>query len=68
MTGPCNWLCHEVVDRQLAHAPKDKVARAYDRAQFIDQRRKMMQQWADYLEAMELGSNMIAGEHGRTVA
>lgn len=46
---------HEVVDRQLAHAPKDKVASAYDRAQFLAERRKMMQEWADYVEAMEKG-------------
>jgi integrase len=43
---------HEVVDRQLAHAPKDKVASAYDRAQFLTERRKMMQDWADYIDAM----------------
>lgn len=42
---------HEVIDRQLAHAPKDKVASAYDRAQFLAERRKMMQEWADYVEA-----------------
>lgn len=43
---------HEVVDRQLAHAPRDKVASAYDRAQFLAERRVMMQQWADYLDAI----------------
>ena len=41
---------HEVVDRQLAHVQKDKVARAYDRAEFIEERREMMQAWADYLD------------------
>lgn len=44
---------HEVVDRQLAHAPKDKVASAYDRAKFLDERKVMMQAWADYLQALE---------------
>lgn len=43
---------HEVVDRQLAHAPRSKVAAAYDRATFLDERRKMMQVWADYLDAL----------------
>jgi integrase len=44
---------HEVVDRQLAHAPKDKVASAYDRAQFLaDERRRMMQDWADYIDSV----------------
>jgi len=40
---------HEVVDRQLAHAPKG-VDKAYDRAQFLPERTKMMQEWADYLD------------------
>lgn len=43
---------HEVVDRQLAHAPRDKVASAYDRAQFLAERKKMMQDWADYLDSL----------------
>jgi integrase len=43
---------HEVVDRQLAHAPKDKVASAYDRAQFLAERKKMMQDWADYIDSL----------------
>ena len=43
---------HEVVDRQLAHVHKDKIARAYDRAEFIEQRREMMQAWADYLDSL----------------
>lgn len=41
---------HEVIDRQLAHAPQSKVDRAYDRAMFIEERRRMMQDWADYLD------------------
>lgn len=44
---------HEVVDRQLAHAPQSMVQRAYDRAQFLDERRKMMQDWADYIDELE---------------
>lgn len=43
---------HEVVDRQLAHAQKDKIASAYDRAQFLEERKKMMQHWADYLDEL----------------
>lgn len=41
---------HEVIDRQLAHAHKSKIIAAYDRAQFLDDRRVMMQQWADYID------------------
>ena len=60
----CLGYRHEVVDRQLAHAPKDKVASAYDRAQFLAERRKMMQEWADYLEAVERGDTPQPGHHG----
>lgn len=45
---------HEVIDRQLAHAPQSMVQRAYDRAQFLDERKKMMQEWADYLDNVSL--------------
>lgn len=41
---------HEVVDRQLAHAPKNKIDAAYDRAKFLKDRRVMMQEWADYID------------------
>ena len=41
---------HEVVDRQLAHTPKNKIDKAYDRAAFLEERTKMMQDWADYLD------------------
>jgi integrase len=44
---------HEVIDRQLAHAPKDKVEAAYDRAQFLAERKRMMQDWADYIDALQ---------------
>ena len=44
---------HEVIDRQLAHAPKSMVQRAYDRAQFLDERKIMMQEWADYIDSLE---------------
>lgn len=44
---------HEVVDRQLAHAPRNKIDAAYDRAQFLPDRRKMMQEWADYLDDIQ---------------
>ena len=41
---------HEVVDRQLAHQPKSKIDQAYDRADFMKERRVMMQDWADYID------------------
>lgn len=44
---------HEVVDRQLAHQPKNKIDRAYDRALFLDDRKKMMQEWTDYIDRVK---------------
>jgi integrase len=46
---------HEVVDRQLAHVHADKVTKAYDRAEFIEERREMMQAWADYISSLAPG-------------
>lgn len=43
---------HEVVDRQLAHVHQSKIDRAYDRAQFLDDRTKMLQEWADYVDRL----------------
>lgn len=40
---------HEVPDAQLAHSKRGDVARAYDRAKFLSERTKMMQEWADCL-------------------
>lgn len=56
---------HEVVDRQLAHAQKDKVASAYDRATFLKERKQMMQEWADYLDEMARGGRVIHAQFGR---
>jgi integrase len=41
-----------VIEAQLAHAVKDPNGRAYNRTTYLEQRRKMMQQWANYLDAL----------------
>ncbi len=43
---------HEVVDRQLSHASGDTYGEAYDRAMFFDERKVMMQQYADYIDSV----------------
>jgi integrase len=55
---------HEVVDRQLSHASGDTYGEAYDRALFLDERRVMMQQYADYLDNAASGK-VIAGRFGK---
>lgn len=42
-------IAPEIVDAQLAHAKKGPLGAAYDRAEYLAQRRDMMQRWADYL-------------------
>jgi integrase len=50
---------HEVVNRQLAHGSNDEYGEAYDREQFQEERRKMMQAYADYIDLVESGKNII---------
>ena len=42
----------DVIERQLAHAERNKVRAAYNRASYMAERGKMMQQWADYLDTL----------------
>lgn len=42
----------EVIEAQLAHSVKDSLGRAYNRTQFLAQRKQMMQEWADYLDTL----------------
>lgn len=42
-----------VVEAQLAHTVRDALGRAYNRTQFVDQRRALMQRWADYLDKLK---------------
>ncbi|MCD9027734.1 tyrosine-type recombinase/integrase [Luteimonas sp. BDR2-5] len=48
----------DVIERQLAHAERNKVRAVYNRAQYMAERQKMMQAWADYLDALKAGSNV----------
>ncbi|HEY0915393.1 MAG TPA: tyrosine-type recombinase/integrase, partial [Solimonas sp.] len=43
----------ELVEMQLAHAKKDKTEAAYNHAEYLPERRKMLQAWADYLDELE---------------
>jgi integrase len=58
---------HEVVDRQLSHASGDTYGEAYDRALFLDERKIMMQQYADYLDSIASGK-VITGRFGKSAA
>jgi len=49
----------DFIEHQLAHAVRDANGRAYNRTSHLAERRKMMQQWADYLDAIKQGGNVV---------
>ena len=44
----------DLIELQLAHAERNKVRAAYNRAQRLVERRQMMQRWADYLDELRV--------------
>ena len=54
-----------VIEAQLAHAVKDSLGRAYNRTEFLEQRRKMLQTWADYLDKLRTGAEIIPIKRNR---
>ncbi len=50
---------HQVIERQLAHAERNSVSAAYNFAEHLPERRKMMQAWADYLDGLKAGAEVI---------
>lgn len=49
----------DVIEHQLAHRVPDSLGTAYNRTKFLEQRKLMMQAWADYLEGPRTDSNLI---------
>lgn len=47
----------DAIERQLAHSERDNVRAAYNYAEYLPERRKMMQTWADYLDALKNGAS-----------
>jgi integrase len=49
----------DVIERQLAHAERNKVRAAYNRAQYLDERTRMMHAWAEYLDGLRAGADVV---------
>lgn len=49
----------DFIEHQLAHAVKDPNGRAYNRTAHLAERRKMMQGWADYLDGLRIGGDVL---------
>lgn len=49
----------DAIEQQLAHSPRDQVRAAYNRAQYLEERRRMMQSWADYMDSLKNGAQVL---------
>ena len=49
----------EIIEMQMAHQVRDVHGRAYNRTTWLPERRDMMQQWADYLDKLAAGGEVI---------
>jgi len=54
----------DFIEHQLAHAVRDPNGRAYNRTAHLPERKKMMQQWADYLDKLKAGVDLIPLRRG----
>jgi integrase len=54
----------DLIEHQLAHAVRDPNGRAYNRTAHLPERKKMMQQWADYLDKLKAGADIIPIRQG----
>lgn len=55
----------DLIEHQLAHAVKDPNGRAYNRTAHLPARRIMMQRWADYLDTIRQGGNVVVANFGK---
>ena len=49
----------EIIEHQLAHRVPDSLGTAYNRTKYLDDRKRMMQVWSDYLDELKEGGKVI---------
>ena len=49
----------DVIERQLAHCERNEVRGAYNRAEYLPERKRMMQHWADYLDSILIDEKVV---------
>jgi integrase len=49
----------DLIEHQLAHTVRDPLGTAYNRTKHLEERRRMMQTWADYLDGLKIGAKVI---------
>lgn len=63
-----NGYNRDAIERQLAHAPDDKIRAAYNRAEYLPERAAMLQDWADWLDSCEkVDAGSAQGGHPPTL-
>jgi len=55
----------DIIERQLAHKEGNAIKGAYNHARYLPERRKMMQDWADYLDKLKAGAEVISISSGK---
>jgi integrase len=55
----------EWIERQLAHVETNRVKAAYNHAQYLEERKRMMQHWADYLDSLMAGGKVLPFKTGK---
>ncbi len=53
-------FCPDYIEHQLAHAVRDSNGRAYNRTAHLPERKKMMQEWANYLDKLKAGAEIVS--------
>lgn len=51
---------HDAIERQLAHAERNNVRAAYNYAEYLPERKRMMQAWADHLDGLRKGADVVS--------
>ncbi len=59
---------HEHIELQLAHSPRDEISASYNHALYLEPRRQMMQDWADYLDSLGLDDLQTIAKGGTKAA
>jgi integrase len=49
----------DAIERQLAHGERDPIRSSYNAAQYLPERRRMMQAWSNYLDGLKIGGNVV---------
>jgi integrase len=72
--GTASTMLHELgypeahIEIQLAHQIGNATARAYNAAQYLQQRREMMQAWSDYIDSLMAGANVVTSHSKKGAA